>query len=678
MLRIRFILPAGFLFLSGTAVLGQPPSPPPFEVQIGAVSNERRQMALLRILEGQRFLGQSYKTRSPAEMGVAVGIARTAFLQAIEYDPSIAEAYTALAEIAVSSPPNDIDEGIKYAAAAIKVDSENFGGRRLLARLYTLRSGINEGKVEPVSGGRAIENWIYVTKLDPRNAEAWAFLSALYSRRKETEKEIDALRKWIASAAPVETQFYQVVLGRTESLTADAASLKLGSALVRAGKIGEAVSVLSILVVDEPENLEAIDLLREAISSADVGDAAKAVESLRQAVFAKPESVALVEMLIEILERSGRTEEAEVLLKRSIEAVPNDKLQVASSLLSTLGDLYRRMDRPGDASAAFERALTTLGSLNAAVEPDGREARMRLFAKLLQVANQRRDDAAAMSVVERVRSLNGKDDQTADRMLIGHYRSSGKRNEALGVIRARRQKNARDESLRRLEASVLAELGKTGEAVAVMRARSTEPRSSAAGGVGPNDQMAYDAFSDLIFIASLYSDAGRGKDAASTAREAYAAAGSSERQQIANLTLASALQQSGDYIGAEITLLKLLTQMPGNPIALNNLGYFLVERNERLDEAIAMIKQALKVDPTNPSYLDSLGWAYFKTGKPSEAELQLRRALRFDPDSVAINEHLGDVLHKSGKAAEAKSYWRRALELATKETDIIRLRGKIE
>ena len=38
-----------------------------------------------------------------------------------------------------------------------------------------------------------------------------------------------------------------------------------------------------------------------------------------------------------------------------------------------------------------------------------------------------------------------------------------------------------------------------------------------------------------------------------------------------------------------------------NATALNNLGYFLIERNERLAEALELIQRAVRANPTNAS-----------------------------------------------------------------------------
>ena len=137
------------------------------------------------------------------------------------------------------------------------------------------------------------------------------------------------------------------------------------------------------------------------------------------------------------------------------------------------------------------------------------------------------------------------------------------------------------------------------------------------------------------------------------------------------------MPSTGDFAGAENTLRDILKESPNNPIALNNLGYFLLERNERFEEAVRLIKQAVDIDPTNPSYLDSLGWAHFKLGKMAEAELYIREALRQDSASATINEHLGDVYFAQSKADQAKTYWQRSLNLATDTKEIERLKKKL-
>jgi Tfp pilus assembly protein PilF len=189
---------------------------------------------------------------------------------------------------------------------------------------------------------------------------------------------------------------------------------------------------------------------------------------------------------------------------------------------------------------------------------------------------------------------------------------------------------------------------------------------------------ASDEFSNFLFISNLYSQAKRGKEAVDAANQAYLITENAERKQIAKLTLATAQQMAGDFQGAEKTLREILKQSPGNPIALNNLGYFLTERDEKLDEALKLIERAVKIDPTNSSYLDSLGWAYFKLGKLPEAEKYLKEAVQIDDSSATIHEHLGDVYQKQGKPESAKASWQKALTLASEADEINRIKAKLD
>jgi tetratricopeptide (TPR) repeat protein len=85
------------------------------------------------------------------------------------------------------------------------------------------------------------------------------------------------------------------------------------------------------------------------------------------------------------------------------------------------------------------------------------------------------------------------------------------------------------------------------------------------------------------------------------------------------------------------------------------------ERGERLDEAVTLVERALKVDPGNPSYLDSLGWAYFKQGRVDLADSPLTEAAGKLHTSSVVQEHLGDLRYKQKRYEEAIAAWQKAL-----------------
>lgn len=126
-------------------------------------------------------------------------------------------------------------------------------------------------------------------------------------------------------------------------------------------------------------------------------------------------------------------------------------------------------------------------------------------------------------------------------------------------------------------------------------------------------------------------------------------------------TLADVYADAGRGTDAERILRQIVAAEPMNASALNYLGYLLAVRGEQLDEAIQLVQRALKEEPDNGAYLDSLGWAYFRRGNLDEAEKYLVAAVKQMPDNSEIQEHLGDLLERRGRYAEAVAAWTRAL-----------------
>jgi tetratricopeptide (TPR) repeat protein len=77
-----------------------------------------------------------------------------------------------------------------------------------------------------------------------------------------------------------------------------------------------------------------------------------------------------------------------------------------------------------------------------------------------------------------------------------------------------------------------------------------------------------------------------------------------------------------------------------------------------------MIEKALDKQPDNGSFLDSLGWVYFRSGQSKKAREYIEKALQLiETESATLYDHLGDVLNDIGKSQNAIQQWERALEL---------------
>lgn len=110
-------------------------------------------------------------------------------------------------------------------------------------------------------------------------------------------------------------------------------------------------------------------------------------------------------------------------------------------------------------------------------------------------------------------------------------------------------------------------------------------------------------------------------------------------------------------------------------LILNNYAYSLSERGTDLDKALNMAKIAVAKDPKNPSYLDTIGWIYFKLGDLRKAAKYTTEALKQGEKSATIYEHLGDINYKLNKKQSALDNWKKALEV---EPNSEKIKLKIE
>ncbi len=643
------------------------------EQQTDEVPREKREEAFVKLMEGQRYVWGISRLRSQTMINANAKLAKQAFQKAVELDPKLSEGYTALAELTLTTPPNDIEEAVLLATIATKINPDNFGSQRILARVYTIKSRLNNGKLEQTNADKAIQAWKEVARIDLRNAEAWAFLSEFYAQKNQDSERIIALQNWLGASQPIEneTGFYRNVT-QNQSLSPDGATVKLGEAYLKVGKDTEAVEVLARAIADNPENLQAINLLSRAIPNVDKATSKKTIEALQQAVFASPDSFELVQLLARLQFQAGKIDESVKLLKSLIEKTSAEDKFTAANLQLNLAEILLEGERDNEAISAFQEALKIreIGAKNLVTDED-RDFAATVFSKIIQTYKISDKFIEAKAVIEKSRLVFGKNDLFADKQLISVLRESGKKAEALLKIRSLRKLYPTETGLLRTEATVLTELGKVDQAVALIK--------PLIGGKAVGSPIALtDDFNNLIFISGLYGDAKRGKQAIATANQAFATAKTGESKLMAKLFLATAQEKSGDFASAEKTLRDILAQTPDNAVALNNLGYFLVERNQKLDEATALIQKAVKMEPMNSSFLDSLGWAYFKQNKFDEAEKYLKDALRRSPSSATIQEHLGDIFDKQGKSEAAKILWQRALRLSSDSDQILQIKAKIK
>lgn len=195
-------------------------------------------------------------------------------------------------------------------------------------------------------------------------------------------------------------------------------------------------------------------------------------------------------------------------------------------------------------------------------------------------------------------------------------------------------------------------------------------------------------FGDLAIVHSTLGDVLRHQDQFAAAVAAYDRAlelteDGARAAWFLHYARAICLERLDEWPKAEADFRTALELNPGQPQVLNYLGYSLVEKQIKLDEALSMIEQAVATSPESGYIVDSLGWVLFRLGRYEMAVDHMERAVELMPIDPVVNDHLGDVYWAVGRKREAQFQWMRALsfvdpEDADGEADPDRIRRKLE
>ncbi len=137
-------------------------------------------------------------------------------------------------------------------------------------------------------------------------------------------------------------------------------------------------------------------------------------------------------------------------------------------------------------------------------------------------------------------------------------------------------------------------------------------------------------------------------------------------------------ERLGKWDLAEADLRQALKLHPDQPMVLNYLGYSLVDRGIKFDEALNMIKRAVTLRPSDGYIVDSLGWVYYRLGRYDEAVNELEHAIDLKPADPVINDHLGDAYWRVGRHLDAKFQWNHARDLGPEKEELPKILEKIK
>lgn len=132
--------------------------------------------------------------------------------------------------------------------------------------------------------------------------------------------------------------------------------------------------------------------------------------------------------------------------------------------------------------------------------------------------------------------------------------------------------------------------------------------------------------------------------------------------------LANLYDKDKKYKEAITLMMDVLEDHPENAQALNFIGYLMLENESDFDEAYALIKKAIEIEPNDAFIRDSLGWYFFKVGKFKKALVELKKAWNSEKKDVVISKHLAIVYQKLNNDLEAQKYFSEALKNCKEES----------
>ena len=307
--------------------------------------------------------------------------------------------------------------------------------------------------------------------------------------------------------------------------------------------------------------------------------------------------------------------------------------------------LYQAQGRYEDAIRVLSDAVTGIKGQSPAL-PSRRRSLSILYQQLGQLYRDTQNYQASIFTFEELGHLGEEEDRRARMMIMDTYRAAKDLPKALQTGKEALTKYPADPSIRTSQALLLGENGQTDDAVKMLKA-----------------QLHGDAGDREIYlnIAQVYERGRHYREAEESAHAAEVLPGQAREKEMVWFLLGAIYERQKLFDKAEEQFKKVLAVNPKNAPVLNYYGYMLGDLGIRLDEAEALVQQALKEDPYNGAYLDSLGWIYFKENKLSASETTLRKAVARERHDATIHSHLGDLYAKMGRSELAAAEWEKSL-----------------
>ena len=139
------------------------------------------------------------------------------------------------------------------------------------------------------------------------------------------------------------------------------------------------------------------------------------------------------------------------------------------------------------------------------------------------------------------------------------------------------------------------------------------------------------------------------------------------RHRVANLSESLFKYELSDSI-----FTKIIEDDSTDASGFNNYAYSLCERpNPNLEFALELSQKAIKLEPENPAFLDTIGWIYYRLGNYDLALNYIFKSAKLDQKSEIILNHLAEVYLKLNNINEALNIYLEILDLNPKNQNAL-------
>ncbi|MFK5985332.1 MAG: tetratricopeptide repeat protein [Pseudomonadota bacterium] len=550
----------------------------------------------------------------------------------------------------------------KYLKQAISIEPEKYSLQVALSSFYATTNQLD--KAETILR-KAIEQ-------DDEDTQRYLVLVEMLASRVSIQKGEDELKLAIKNKPDLyelkfaQIKFYkktgkreeaknilkQIISDKSYDVEGVNARNLLAKYLLEEGDKQGARTYVNDVISEYPNDSDAL-LITSKLALADL-DAIVAINGMRTVVKNDPKNTEASLLLAQAYELNKESLLAENELKKAIEANPiNDQTHANyARYLTSKGRVIEAVTVIDKALAYFKDSYDLMDIKLKIVASQGKETEVLELMDMMEQTNTNKPQIniikgqyylskgeihKAIEEFEKAYTKS-RDKYKPLKLIVQAYLINKQPDNAFDRLQQRLDKDPEDAMANLLSGQIYQLLKKYKDAQAkfIMASKSAETW-----------------FLPYSSLASLYLAEQKPDQALSVYQDAV---GKLKNKVPAWMQIASLYERQKNFSAAIETYQQIIANNPGNKLAANNYASLLLDYGKESDfsKAVELVKNFEKLQ--QPAFLDTLGWAYAKTGENIKAVEVLKPIVEKAPKIAIFRYHLGYALYHMGDKAAAKTH----------------------